>query len=114
MLVSHCEFQPINKTDASLHPPHYHTPDHLPSSTTTSMPNFGPLSTERPDLQALSTSQALTAIRREICSSVLQIAPPKPLTRPPHKGGHYETGPHLWFEPDRCFNLGRWYQIVRF
>jgi len=78
------------------------------------MPNFGPLSAERPELQALSTTQAITAIRSEIRSSVRQIAPPKPFMRRPHKRSHYETGPHLWFEPDCEFNLGRWYQVVRF
>jgi hypothetical protein len=77
------------------------------------MPDFGPLSAERPELQALSTIQALTAIRSEIRSHVRQIAPPKPLVRPPHKRGHCETGPQLWFEPDCQFNLGRWYQVVR-
>lgn len=78
------------------------------------MPKFGPLSAERPDLQALSTSQALTVIRREIRSHVHQIAPPKPIMCPPHKRGHHETGLQLWFEPDSLFNIGRWYRIVSF
>ena len=72
------------------------------------MPNFGPLSAERPELQAL------TVIQREIRSNVRQIAPPKPLVSPPHKCGHREMGPQLWLEPDHQFNLGRWYQFVSF
>jgi len=78
------------------------------------MPNFGPLSAERPELQGLSTDQALTVIRREIRTSVRQIAPPKPPFSLPHKCGHHEIGPQLWFEPDRQFNLGRWYQLVSY
>ena len=78
------------------------------------MPNFGPLSAERPELQGLSTDQALTLIRREIRTSVCQIAPPKPPLSLPHERGHHETGPQLWFEPDGKFNLGRWYQIVSY
>jgi hypothetical protein len=78
------------------------------------MPNFGPLSAGHPELQALSTSQALTAIQKEIRSTVLQIAPPKPPIRPPHKRGHRETGPHLVLKPHCEFNLGRWYQVVCF
>ena len=78
------------------------------------MPYFGPLSAERPELQALSSAQALTAILIEIRSTVRQIAPPKPPLRLPHKRGHHETGPHLWLEPDYGFNIGRWYQEVHF
>ncbi|KAF8803121.1 hypothetical protein BYT27DRAFT_7110679 [Phlegmacium glaucopus] len=76
-------------------------------------PYFGPLSAEHPDLQSLSTDQAFTAICREIRHSIRQIAPPKPPVCPPHRRGHNERGPQLWFEPNGQLNLGRWYQTCK-